>query len=190
MSTPSTQAIRQFRGRLIADPSNIDLAAPYGGTYLGIVRAAVFEPRIRTREILAEEYGNTPVEAIYAGQSPVFLAVLRGLDGDMIPKVFPSASLGSISQTDPLIQDNATSDAGRAGQLLSTKTFKLLFAPDAENWDPFIVVYKALPLVQEAAQMQFALSTELGIAVAFMGLPDNSKGGKRYEMGARKDIAL
>ena len=69
MATPSAADALRVAGQLEFD-----------GTVLGLVRDARFLPNIRTRDNHAEEWGGATVETIYAGESPVLLAVLMSWD--------------------------------------------------------------------------------------------------------------
>lgn len=197
MSSTNLRSIFRVRGRLVMNPTDVVATAfPYGGTELGLVRDAELSLNVKTKEVTAEEWGGTPVEVVYGGERAVFAAVLRDYDKDAVQQIFPDTAFAT-----PAVSPNAqslfryrpastTSELSRPGRLLSTKSFKLLFAPDAADSHPFMVMYKAIPHVEAAVKLQFSLGEEFGIAVAFVGVPDLSKDGKVYEFGPRRALVL
>ena len=77
---------------------------------------------------------------------------------------------------------------GSPGKYASADSFKLMFCPDAEDHQPFLIFYNAMPLVQEAAEIQLTLTADLEIAVAFHAAPDATY--RTYAWGLREDLTL
>lgn len=187
MSTANSRNIIRVPGRLYADPTDLSIAAPYGGTALGIVRDSEFRFGIKTKLVTAEEWGGQTVEGIYGGETAIFVAVIRGYDDDMIRTVFMSTGLGESGNRRIRYEPGNTGNVNRPGTKLSDKAFKLLFAPK-NPLHPAIILYRALPAVDEAASLQLSLSEEFGIAVAFYAIPDDSK--RVYNIGLIGDLVL
>ena len=80
----------------------------------------------------------------------------------------------------------------RAGAWGSDREFKLLFAPDDLSRGQFIVIYKAVPLLDAAAKLALRLDQELGIAFVFAGRPATETGTKKSvgQIGVREAISL
>jgi hypothetical protein len=189
VAAPSAQNILRVSGTLVMNPTNLAIAPPHGGTILGLTRSMIFKPGIKTTQVTAEELGGTAVEAYYTGENVVFTAILREFDPDAINAIYPEASLASSG--DPLFQyqpDGAHQE--RPGSRLSAKSFKLLFVPKAFDTHPYILIYKALPAVDETVEIMLAFNHEVSIPVMFFGIPDDASSRKVYQMGRREDISL
>jgi hypothetical protein len=187
MSTATTRKVLRLPGRLCAGPTDLTTAFPHGGVALGITRDAEFRFNIDKHIITAEEWGNIPCEIIMGGESAVMGCVLREFDNDMIGKVFLNPSAGT-SSGDQVIYSKTPAATNKPGYRLSVKGFKLLFSPKAVDTHPHILMYNALPIVEESALVQASLAEELGIAVAFHAVPDST--GRVYAIGKREDLAL
>lgn len=178
MSSPTLTNIVRNRGRLIADPTSLTGTFPFGGTALGLTRTAAFRYNVQTAEVTAEEFGNRRVEAVYSGEQAEFGAVIRDYDSDMITKIFPNTGSNGLVK----------SDKTDRGILLSTRSHVLVFAPLAEDDHPWIVLYRALPIQDEAAEIQLSANVEIGIAVKWWAIPDTS--GRIFAHGPRAEISF
>lgn len=181
MANPDVVNIRTLRGWLCKNPTNLSIPFPHGGTPIGLVRDGAFRPGIRTRIITAEEFGGTAVEGIYAGESCVLTCLLREFDEDAMVSVFPNYT--TVVRYAPGDDRDV-----RPGNLSTDRKIALLFSPRDLDDNPFIILYVAMPLVQEAMELQLMLSTEATMAVMFQGIPDGA--GRCYEMGDRTEITL
>lgn len=142
----------------------------FGGTVMGLLRDMVFEPRSIVRSIYAEEWG-VYVDHIYCGDRPIFKGVLRYPDADAIATLPPAGAFSfSYNQT-----------TSRPGTPQFSRGGVLLFTPTASAAHPGVKLYNAIPLIDEAAQIQMSLGEEYGLAVAFMGVPDSQ--GRVYATG-------
>lgn len=189
MATATPIRIVEQSGLLYAGVTSLS-AANYGGTCLGYVKDLEFRFQKRNQIVTAEEWGGAAVDAIDLGDTGIIAGILRGLDPDALNKVFPNTAAGTSSGE--RVVKGAVNGTVRAGYSLYGKAFKLLFAPDDTARGQFIVVYKAIPLVEESAAMQVRLGAELGVAVAFWGVPDTDTGSTKatYQIGRREDITL
>ena len=142
----------------------------FGGTVMGMLRDMVFEPHPIIRKIWAEEWGCY-VDHIYAGEQPVFKGVLRYPDTDAMANIPPAGGFSfSYNQS-----------TSRPGSSQYSRGGVLLFTPTASLVHPAIKLYNAIPLIDEAAQIQNSMAEEWGLAVAFMATPDSS--GRLYATG-------
>lgn len=185
MATPATRHVRKIPGRLIKDPTNLSAASPYGGTVLGLVRQIYFRPRSTHRPIEAEEWGNLVVDVVHGGVSCVMACVLRGYDNDALTSIFLDTATGTPSR-EKVVRFRA--DNGRAGTLLSAKSMKLLFEPEAPIRHRAIIIREAVPVVMDDTEMALDMTEELGIPVMWYGAPDSS--GRVAEIARIGDLSL
>ena len=140
----------------------------FNGTLMGLLRDMVFEPRAAKRMIHAEEWAvNT--DGVYIGEKPIFKGVLRYPDSDAIANIIPAGAFSF-----------AYNQTFRPGSLLSTKAGVMLFTPTYSG-HPAVKFYNAIPMIDEAAQLQHSMGEEWGLAVVFEGTPDGS--GRVYADG-------
>ena len=194
MAAPTPESIMRLKGRFVKDPSDLTAAFPYGGTALGVIGAARFLPGVKSAPLPAEEFGNVIAEVVTTGTSAILMAALRSYDNDALPLLFQNAATGA-SSGDQFIEGKVGSSAGAIsasdgspGRYASDDSFALMFCPDAEDHQPFLIFYNAIPLVQEAAEIQLTLTADLEIAVAFHAAPDSTY--RTYSWGLREDLTL
>ena len=194
MAVPTPESIMRLKGRFVKDPSDLKAAFPYGGTALGVIGAARFLPGVKSAPLPAEEFGNVIAEVVTTGSSAILMAALRSYDNDALPLLFQNAKPGA-SSGDQFIEGKVGSSAGAIsasdgspGRYASDDSFALMFCPDAEDHQPFLIFYNAIPLVQEAAEIQLTLTADLEIAVAFHAAPDSTY--RTYSWGLREDLTL
>ena len=191
MAVPSPQNMRRLKGKLLVatNASDFDLTAayPYGGTEMGLCRSAAFVWGIK-----------------YApSETAVLSAVLREYDDDMIKTVFHSSNEGMNGTTGkkvtvsgkPVVRAGlsskvATSGVGSTypGQIVSALHKSILFVPDDTENHEFLLMYNAMPMVQEASDMKMTAAEWAEVGVVFHAIPDST--GKLYEFGRITDIPI
>ena len=117
---------------------------------------------------------------------PTLTLVVRDFDDDALAAIWQQTETGDTGHTGLLLKPKTGSP--RSGSLGSARSMKLLLAPTDADRDPWLVIYRAIPLVDESADLSFAIGTELGIAVVFYGIPDASD--RVYAYHRREDITL
>lgn len=191
MAAPDAGSILRVPGYLVWNPTDLGLTTgdppAYGGTLLGTVRDISFRPQIQYRDIWAEEFGSI-VDRIYCGEKAILRAVLRHDDADMITQVAARSVASGSSGIRWLFRPGGTTANTRAGTSLFANAGRLLFAARARTAHPFLLLRNAIPLIDEAAELQMQTGLEYGLAVAFLGTPDSS--GRVYDAGRRANIAL
>jgi len=187
VSAPHSRNILRISGRLIKDPTSLSAASPYGGAELGISRDMEMRFGRQHVEIIAEEF-RTPVAVPIVAERPIMGCVLRSYDSDMLQAVFQNQAAGSV--TGDRVVNGRVSGSGinRAGYDLMNKAFKLLFAPKDEKAHPFVILYNAVPMVDESAALQLSLGEEFGMAIMFLGAADTQ--GRTYSIGKLEDLSL
>lgn len=187
MAAPSSGSIIRVPGRLIWGVTNLGIPEPYGGTYLGTTRDQEFIPSPILRPIFNQVWGSYS-DVIYCGEKVLLKAVVRYMDADMLlTAMFKSVSTGS-SGTGFRFRPGGTTANTRAGTKLSGSSGKLMLAARAPNSHPSIIIYNAVPAMDEAAKLQFSLGEEFGLAVAFYGTPDSS--GRVYDVNRLNNLVL
>lgn len=183
-SREPTNIAGPITGSLCVNPTDLTAAFPHGGTAIGNTRDEDFRPGLRTR-INRSEFMGVAVEEYHAGWDPIFLCVFRDWDADALPLVWPDVD---TSGTNPMIRGRVSTNAARPGKAMSDLAVKLCFSPRALDSDRFIVLYKAMPIIQEDGQIVVNLGAELGVGMMWRGIPDAT--GRLFDVGTRTDITL
>lgn len=187
MTVPSSASIIRVPGRLIASPTDLGVAEPYGGVYLGTCRDIEFTPEPQLRPVWNQVWGAYST-VVYAGEKVVLRAVVRYPDADMLlAAMFKPVAPGS-SGAGFRFRPGGTTGNTRAGKLLTESGGKIMFAARAPAAHPSLILYNAAPALDEAAKLQFSLGEEYGLAVAFYGTPDSQ--GRVYEHGRIANLTL
>jgi len=187
MATSASSQAMWVPGRLVKGPTNLAAAFPYGGTELGLVRGLWLEPRARHFEVLGEEYGQEPVEVLQLGFSFYVGTLFRAWDNDALTALWPNSAAGSSSG------DRVLSWPGtiRSGDKLSDRAFKMLFVPRDTSNHPSVLVYKAIPVIEDAPQVVHRITAEWRYPASFMALRDDTlTSDKAIFWGKIEDLSL
>jgi hypothetical protein len=181
MAAGAAANIFRTPGRLSYGATNLASPWPHGGTGLGIMRAKVLRPFRQSYVVRAEEFGMEPVERLELGFGWVLAAILRDYDADAVGAIFPNTSIGSSGR-------RVIKHPGTAGPLGSARSVApLVFTPDDSAAVGFIM-YRALPEVDEGAELSLALSANTEIACVFTGIRDASN--RVIQIGRLSDLQL
>lgn len=172
MAAPSSGSIIRVAGDLIYNPVNLGLTPPFGGTYLGTCR----DKRLIENPVLREVRSNGVVrDVIYCGERPVFKAVVRYPDADfMLYSMFGAVNSGSSGVGYAYRPEGASATTRPGSSLSNAKGFKLMFAARAYAAHPSIMMYNAVPAIDEAHELALSLNDEYSMAVAFHLTPDSN----------------
>jgi len=179
MAVADVTKVYRVPGKLAINPTNLATAFPHGGTALGVatrVRIERTEPRTMVR---AEEFGQEVVEVVRGGETLILGVMLRQWDSDVLSAIFPDTSGTTV---------NGLPATTRAGSLMTDNTAKLIFTPDNQTDHPGIILYKAVPLVEETAELKFGVVRELVIPTLWLALRDASN--RFYSVGKIGDLSL
>jgi len=172
MTNPIASEILNIPGRLIVDPTTLALAsAPnFGGTPIGNAAEIILRVDHTDFEHPAEEYGSEIVEVTQGGDNILIGCFLRGFDKDAVTKVWKGATVSTLTGK-PMI-----TFPGAAGGLGSSRSVRLLYAPENTEEHPAVLLFRAIPLLAEAAQLRFSRSrsNEFGTPAIFRGIRDTS----------------
>ena len=186
MSTPTVGRILSVPGRLSHTPTSLATAYPHGGTALGTCGRVSLRPYTYAMPITAEEFGGVPSDFLYGGEGWVLEATLREIDDlDALSILFPIYVAGAAGG--PILRANAYSGV-RAGTYLGDLAKVIVFTPDNPDDHQWLIVRRAVPLIDETAMLAFRANEDLGIPVMWSCTPDSV--GRQIEYGKRRDITL
>lgn len=186
MAAPSPRNILKIPGKLVAGPTNLSAAYPFGGTELGVVRDLVMNFGVSVDFPMAEEF-KTPIAAILKEENPVFACVLRSWDDAMLSRVFHNTRTSDYGEVGVLGRVGSAATK-RAGTNLATRAISLLFSPHAVDQHRAILMYQAVPMPAETAELQLSIGREFGLALMFRCLPDQL--GRMYDVDLRENMTL
>lgn len=166
------------QGFICHSPTDLSAAFPHGGTEIGLFGQMIFKVTPTRAEITAEEYANQTVEIIEGAENVVVAASLREFNATAIGLLFPGLASGGPSRT-------MTTQRGALG---SARGKKILLSPLSSEDQPALLLYRAVPLVDEALSLSYHLDEEWGIGAVFLGLPDAT--GRLYAMNTLDKLAL
>jgi hypothetical protein len=183
MSAPNVNNIYRSPGRLVKNPTNLSAVYPHGGTELGVVRDMAFKANIKTANMVAEEFGR-PVEVLFMGEEAAFAGVLRTWDNDLMAALF----YGTQTDTHGDVGLVGNAKTYRPGYPLTRKGIVLLFSPTAVDRQKHILIYNAVPVVDEAFEMKNSINEEFGCPFFFQAIPDAI--GRTYSIDLRANLSL
>lgn len=190
MATADVGNMLLVSGRLVANPTNLAIAFPFGGVELGLVKDVILKPT-QAYDVLTEEaLGTEIMDVIDLGQAWRMTVAARGFDPDLLSTVFPLNSEVGPTSTDRGVFYPVKSDGTiyRAGTLRSANGVKLLFVPDDRDRHPAVLLYNALPFVIEDAELKCQLGDEFLIPTTFFGIRDGSS--RVMQMKRLEDLTL
>lgn len=165
--TPITKSLRPA-GRLVIDPTDLGIAFPHGGTFLGHAARIELVFNQSIREIPDEFLGGEPIEDIIRHENPILIVVIRALPEEALKTVFAGFTAGVSGAPVPAYP------SGSKGRLGSDSRVKILYSPrDAAN-HPGLIFYSAVPAFDVASRLQMMIGADLGFAIAFRGRRDGS----------------
>lgn len=181
----SLQIIRA-PGRLVANPTTslATTSFPYGGTYLGLTSG--FSIVIVGQKFLvwSESYGAIG-DVLQEDTQYEAMCLVRGWTDDAISELFASVeqSTGSISGHKVLSRPVVSPGVSVYGTAI-----KVLFVPDNPKDVPAVMLYAALPDLEENERITWSRSEELGMPIKFLCLLDGS--GRAIKIGRLVDLPL
>jgi len=183
MSAPDIGTILKVPGRLSINCTDLTLPWPHGGTGLGLCKNIAMKPGRAWQKITEESFAEVE-DILDLGESWTLGALLRSDDPDTLQKVFCNTSAGTATGK-PVVFYPGTF---RAGTLRSQSAVSVIFTPDDDEKHRFLVLYKALPLVDESAELRLQMDEELNIPLIFVAIRDAVKGVMAW--GFKGDLTL
>ena len=183
MADARAHRVTRAPGRLVLNPIDLSKAYPHDGTGLGMTRDVAWHPHQENFEVIAEEYACV-VEAAYVGESGVLSCVVREMDNDLLATVFVDTVVGATTGRN-VVQQRVTTEDVRPGQLLDGVA--IYFSPD-NKLHHGVLLYRAVPMLDAAAAINYRLDEDIGLAVVFRATPDAT--GRPFQVGPREDLTL
>jgi hypothetical protein len=169
-------------GRLAINPTDLSGAWPYGGTELGVASFVRAFPRFLSQSYEREQ-DNGIQHVAYLGERWRVGALLEQWNNDAAAAVFPNTRLatGDRILTSP-------GQALSAGQ--SPTSVKLLIAP-FDEWEDgqALILYDAVPLIEETAELNFSFIRTFRLAMLFEAQPTGDA-EKTHELGPVSKLAV
>lgn len=194
MAADDARRIQRIPGRLAFGCSDLTAVWPHGGTGLGATKAVLFQIVSASYPVTAEAFGGEPVEYIESGVVVGLGCTLRTFEDDAVDLLFRNTAAGTQTQRQVISEPGTV----RAGNWMSGRGVLLVFTPEgmtqaqsatAPDVDaPMLVIYRAIPMIDETASLDLERGQEFGIRVMFRGIRDSS--GRVYKMGPRADISI
>ena len=185
MAAGSASRILRAPGRLVAAPTDLSLAYPYGGTEVGKTRLVTLTSIDTTFRIECEGLGGEPSDILEGPQRFIFTCFLRGWDDDAV-RHFLSRNYVQGDQSGHAVFRAPNSRFGGASALGRAVSF--LYVPDDPVHAPACLVYRGIPDWSDGAEVAWQRGEELGIPLAV----DCIRGatGKMVEVGRLADLSL
>ncbi len=182
MAAKTHTNIHKVTGQLCVGPTDLGTAFPHGGTALGAFHKFHIRHGLTYAPVVAEEYAQA-VEFVLVQDNLRVGCFIRGWDNDALATVFPNTTVGG-SSGDRVIN---WPGANATGTLRASSGVKLLFTADRSDL-PSLIVYRAVPLIDEQESLKLSILRELQMPVVFEGLRDGS--GRVAAMGRLEDLSL
>lgn len=187
MTAPLAGNVLYLPGKLIKNPTQIAGGTfPYGGTELGLIRNARWQPGLTYDRAIAEEWGTT-VAAFIEEERSIVACVLRSWDDALLATLFPNTQTDRYGQVG-ILGRFLGSGVARSGFDITTRSFGLLFAPMAASRQRHLYLHNAYALVEESMELQLSIGREAGFALMFEALPDSQ--GRSFTFDFPENIQL
>jgi hypothetical protein len=169
-------------GRLIADPTDLRVDYPYGGTELGLTRAVIVQPIGSPFRVESEALGEA-TDILEANNRWVVGFFLRGFDDDAISLLLSDfADVGAVTGHTHIRVPNRA----RPGASGLRRARKMLYVPDDPVHVPAVLVFRGVPDFEDGAQLAFQRGEELGLPMAVECMRDDQ--GRILEIGRLADL--
>lgn len=171
-------------GRLVAGPTNLSLAYPYGGTEVGKTRMVALTPVGENFRVLSEGLGEV-TDVLEMSNRYVFSCVARGWDDDAVEQFFgDNYTAGSVSGH-ALFSVPGSVVPGASGL---TRAIKWLYVPDDPINVDAVIIYRGVPDWQEGTEIIMGREEEVLMPVAIECVRDTSD--RILVVGRLADLSL
>ena len=165
-------ALLRVPGRLVVAPSDLTIAFPYGGTYLGLVMGIAVSERHEMELLREEMLGFAVPDGLELGEFYSLVAVVRDVRQGQAPNLFVGTETGAATGEAGAVVPSSTYAPGTA---LSARNTTLLFAPLDELSHWFVFFTNACPRPVDGDRDLDAVK-EFGKPVRFLAFPRASDG--------------
>lgn len=183
MSLADVQRLIRLPGRLIASPTDVSLAFPYGGTALGLHQGGHFVPKRTYRDIRAQEWGQT-VASLIVGEDFYLGAILRGFDPSAVALFFGS-------ETSPSSPPSGETYAARTSRIGSYVADVPVLHIPLDVTAQAVYFPRGIPQIEAAARINLQLTSDAETAVIFKcGAMAPGGSAPPWQIGVLEDLDL
>lgn len=184
MAAGAASRVLRVPGRLVANPTNLQLAFPFGGTEVGLVRE-VRTQALGPQLVVQSEGLGAPSDVLEPAERYLMACFLRGWDDDAVRLLFSGNQVqGALSGHRTL---RIPGDVQPGASALS-RAVTLLYVPDNRLDAPALLLHRAVVFWTEAQDIQFRRQEELGIPIVAECVRDSSD--RVLEIGRLADLSL
>lgn len=177
-------------GRFCADPTDLGIAYPHGGTALGMHQGLEVRIDMPVRLRRDESFANIVTEGIEIERGLLIGAVFRGITNAAAQKLFANTAVGG-SSGDRVIESPGLSGSPKPlVRAVSERAFALLFSPTHPTLHPAVLLYRCLPMLEDGAALTLAVEAENGVGAIFVAAPDATTPFKVSRVGKLADLVL
>lgn len=174
MAAGNVSRVIRNAGKLVVGPTDLTAADPYGGTEIGLMNAAVLVPRGEPRMIWNEGLGDY-TDALEPWYQWTFTCFLRGSDDSAKTLLLKgNRTVGSKTQHGVYTAPNSRTP----GQsMIDYSNVVVLFVPENLIDHDALILYRAIPVWDDAAELAFQKREEFGFPLTFRLMRDSTGGG-------------
>lgn len=184
MAASSAARIIRAPGRLVADPTNLTVAYPHGGTELGLVRLVIVQPLGSPFRVESEGLGEA-TDVLDGPEHYVFGCMLRGWDDDAVQTCLADHYTAGAISGHALF--SAPGNAHPGGSAIP-RAHAFLYVPDDVVNVPAVILYRGIPDWSDGAEMAMQRGDELGLAISIECLRNDD--GHILQIGRMADLSL
>lgn len=186
-SLPNHIGTMKIYGHLIHTPADLTAAFPYGGTVLGNFSQIAWQVEGNALDITFQEQGPMVGNTIENAFGVRVVARLIEWNAEALAKIFPSAMITTGATTGyPLLTLSATSILAKIG---TDRAAKILLAPDHPDREPALLMYNAVAMIRQVANVSHSLVGEdWGFPAIWKALPDAAGNIEQY--GLLRDMTV
>ena len=172
-------------GRLVINPSNLELNYPHGGVEVGLTRLVVLQSMGAPYRVECEGLGGEASDVLEHASHFVFSCFLRGWDDSAVERFFANHFAQGDTSGHAVMQEpgNRLGGASALGRALS-----LLYVPDDPIHNPSLMICRGVADWGEGAEIAFQRQAELGIPLTVECVRGAT--GKILEVGRLADLSL
>ena len=185
MASGDVSKVLRAPGRLVVNPTDLDLDYPYGGTEVGKTRLVVLTSFNTSVRIECEGLGNEPSDILERTSRYVFSCFVRAWDDDAIELFFARNFVQGAVTGHSLLREPGTRVAGASAL---DRALRMLYVPDDLTSNPAVMIYRGVPDWSENAELAFQRQEELGLPLAVECVRGETD--KIIEVGRLADLSL
>ena len=184
MGSGGPSRILRVPGRLVVNPTDLQLSFPYGGYQVGSIRGFALSA-VGTPYVIQSEGLGSPTDITEPPEDYRVAFLLRGADDDAIRRLYASnQSEGGVSHHRSFqVPGTAIPGASALG-----RSVVLLYVPDNPIDAPALICRNAVAMFADGAEVPFQRAEEFVIPTVVYCLRDSS--GRVLEMSRLSDISL